>query len=278
MRGWYRQVAVVLVLCVGLFGVSGPVSATTPGDPSATSPSYSVIESEIGGNGQFSSSSNNFNINPNIDDGGSSLGESVVGNSASTSYLTNSGFNTTAQPGLSLVVNQSSMDLGVLSTVITSANTATFTVSDYTSYGYVVQVFGTPPAYNGHQLTAMGNNTSPASAGAAEQFGINLRANNSPNVTGSADPLEVPDNAAFGSSTFSYGQAGNYGQGGTTYGVDRTYSVPNKYTFNSGDIIASASKTSGPTLYTISFLANITNVTPGGRYAGNLTFVATGTF
>jgi len=54
--------------------------------------------------------------------------------------------------------------------------------------------------------------------------------------------------------------------------------VPNKYTFNSGDIIASASKTSGPTLYTISFLANITNVTPGGRYAGNLTFVATGTF
>jgi hypothetical protein len=175
-------------------------------------------------------------------------------------------------------VNTGSINLGVLSTALTSATTATFTVSDYTSYGYAVTIIGTPPTYAGHQLTAMGNNTSPATAGTAEQFGINLVKNTSPNVTGSADPLEVPDNQPFGSSSFSYGQSGNVNQGGTTYGVDRTYTVPNKYTYSSGAIIASSAKTTGPTLFTISFLANILNTTPSGIYTGNLTLVATGTY
>ena len=272
MGRWKRQLAAVLATALA---VSWPALASS--DPTMTSGSYSVTESEVGGIGDFNESSSNYSLKPGVDDGGATLGEAATGNSSSSNYQTNSGFNTTAQPGLMLTVNQSSFDLGILSTILSSSTTATFSVSDYTSYGYSVQVFGAPPIYNGHQLTAMGNNTSPASPGATEQFGMNLRANTSPNSVGS-DPLEVPDNQPFGSSTFSYGQAGNYNQGGTTYGVDRTYSVPNEYTYNSGDIIASSAKTSGPTLFTMSFMANITNLTPAGRYSGSLTLVATGTF
>lgn len=273
MVRWRRQL--VIGACL-LLGWSSLARATT--DPTMSSTTYSVTEGEVGGIGDFGENSSNYSLKPGVDDGGATLGESAAGNSSSANYQSGAGFNTTAQPGLSLTVNTSSFDLGVLSTALTSATTASFSVYDYTSYGYAVQIIGNPPAYNGHQLTAMGNNTSPASAGTAEQFGMNLRVNNSPNVAGSADPLEVPDNQPFGSSTFSYGQAGDYNQGGTTYGVDRTYTVPNKYTFNSGDIIASSAKTTGPTLFTISFLANILGTTPSGRYTGGLTFVATGTF
>jgi hypothetical protein len=271
MNRWRTQLIVLLVCQLAMAGYAYA-------DSTMTSSNWSVAESEIGGSGQFNQNSSSYSTGPSIDDGGSSLGESVVGNSSSTSYQTNAGFNTTAQPGLMMTVNQTSMSLGVLSTASTSSTTATFTASDYTSSGYIVQVIGTPPTYGSHQLTAMGNNTSPASAGAAEQFGLNLRANNSPSVAGSADPLEVPDNQTFDNSSFSHGQAGNYAQGGTTYGTNMTYSVPNKYTYNSGDVIASSSRTSGPTLFTISFLANITTTTPAGQYSGSLTFVATGTF
>ncbi len=270
MRRWNRQVVIALAL---LLGVSGAAHAELQ-----QSNSYSINESELGAaNGDFSSGSAHFSNVPGTDDSGSTLGDNFVGNSGSASYQTNAGLDTTAQPGLTLVVNQSSMDLGILSTILASSATASFTVTDYTSYGYVVQVFGTPPTYNGHQLTPMGNNASPASPGTAEQFGMNLRANTSPNSVGQ-DENEVPDNQTFDNSSFSHGQAGNYAQAGTTYGTNMTYSVPNKYTYNSGDIIASSAKTSGPTLFTMSFMANIKNTTPGGRYTGSLTFVATGTF
>ncbi len=278
MRGWGRQFACVFLASLVVSGV-----ALATSDPTMTSTSWSAVETELGGNGCNNSASGcgvstDYSLKPSTDDGGASAGEAAVGNSSSTDYQTNAGFNTTAQPGLAMTVNSSSMNLGVLSTATTSSTTATFTVSDYTSYGYIVQIYGNPPTYGGHTLTAMGNNTSPATAGTAEQFGINLRANNSPSVSGSADPLEVPDNEPFGSSKFSYGQAGNYAQGGTTYGTNRTYTVPNEYTYSSGDTIASSSQTTGPTLFTISFLANIKNNTPAGVYTGSLSLIATGTY
>jgi hypothetical protein len=244
------------------------------GDPSSASTSYKVIEGEIGGNGQFNSSSTNYNINPKTDDGGSSLGESAVGNSASTNYQTNSGFDTTAQPALSIVVNTTSVSLGTLSTGAANTATATFNVRDYTAYGYAVTIIGNAPSNSGHPLAGMGtqsaNSTgcvpSCASANGVEQFGINLRLNSSPTTVG-ADPVPVPS-SSFAQSTPSVV-------------LPLPYRTANQYRYFNGDTIASVSSVAnvmGETGYTMSFLANSSPTTPGGTYAGNISIVATGTF
>jgi hypothetical protein len=269
MRRWKRQLAIGASLVLALAGTAGAAS-----DPTMTSTSFSVTESEVGGNGQFSSSSSNYNINPYSDDAGSSLGESAVGNSTSNNYQTNSGFNTTGQPGLTMVVNTGSINLGTLSSSVATTATATFDVTDYTSYGFAVQVIGSTPANSGHNLTALTTDTT--SAATTEQFGINLVSNSSP-VSFGANPLYVPDNVTYPSaSSFSYGVAGDGSTG--TYGTNRPYTVGGKYRYNSGETIASSPKSSGDTRFTMSFLANISSQTPGGQYTGNISLVATGTF
>lgn len=256
MRGWKRQLAIGC-LCQLLLGGSAWAAA---GDPTFSSSHYQVIESQTGGNGDFNSQSSNYSFRPGTDDGGSTLGDTAVGNSSSSSYQTNSGFNTSAQPGLTLAVNTSSINLSTLSTSAAQFATATFDVSDYTSYGYVVQVIGSPPVNSGHSLTALTTDT--ASSAGSEQFGLNTVRNT---VAGQgANPVQLP------SSTFSFGVAGD--------GTHNFYTQSDKYRFNSGEVVASAPKTSGDTQYTLTFMANISNLTPGGAYNGGLSIVATGRY
>jgi hypothetical protein len=56
------------------------------------------------------------------------------------------------------------------------------------------------------------------------------------------------------------------------------YRTVDAYRYFSGDTIAQAPSSSGETDYTISFMANMSTTTPGGRYTGTLEIVATGTF
>jgi hypothetical protein len=276
MRRWNRQVIVALVLCVGMSGLSGPASAAI-GDPSSASTSYVVIESEIGGSGCANKTapacgaSTSYSLDPSVDDGGSSLGESAVGSSASASYQAGSGFNTTAQPGLTMVVNTSSVSLGLLSVGTAKTATASFSVKDYTSWGYAVTIIGSPPSNAGHVLAPMGtqsaNSTgcSPtcASNNGVEQFGINMRLNASPAAFG-AEPAPIPS-AAFSLSNPSVV-------------IPLPYRTADAFRYFSGDTIASAPSSSGETDYTISFMANMSTTTPGGTYGGGLTIVTTGTY
>lgn len=256
MRRWTRQLIVSVALVLGL---SGPAQAAL-GDPSSASTNFRVVEGEIGGNGQFSSSSTNFNINPNTDDGGSSLGETAVGNSGSANFQTNSGFNTTAQPSLTFVVNTSLVSLGTLSSSAATFGTATFSVKDYTSYGYAVTIVGATPTNNGHALTALTSDT--ASAAGTEQFGVNTIFNTS--ASQGANPVQIPD------ASFSFGVAGD--------GATNNYKQSDKWRYNSGETVASGPKSSGETDFTMSFLANISALTPGGTYSGALQLIATGTY
>lgn len=247
-----------------------PVSAwaTCAGSVSCST-SYGITENELGGIGDFSSHSSNYSFVPGTDDGGSTLGDTFVGNSSSTNYQTNSGFNTTAQPYLGFYVNTSSVNFGTVTPGTAATATATFDVTDYTSYGYAVNIIGNPPSMGGHQLTALA--TDVASDAAAEQFGINTVKNTSPINPLGDDPLQVPDNVYTGSK-FSFGMAGT--------GIGTPYAQANKFRYVSNDSnpIASANKSSGDTRFTISFLMNATNTTPGGKYTGSLTLVATGTY
>lgn len=215
-----------------------------------SSSNYQIQEDFVGGGGGPASSSDSYQAQD-------AASANAVGGGNGTDFKAQSGPVTTNDPTLTFSVTDSTVNLGSLSTSITRTDTATFKVLNYTSYGYIVQIIGSPPDNGAHTLTAMSSAT--ASSAGTEQFGVNLVANTSPTSFG-ADPLQVP------SSSFSFGQAAN--------GYDTT----NTYKYVSGNTIAKSTQSSGETDYTIAYIANIANNTPGGSYSGSQTLVCTGTY
>jgi hypothetical protein len=186
-----------------------------------------------------------------------SAGETTVGNTASTNYQAQGGFNTDRQPYIQMSVNSSAINLGTLSTNSTATATATFTVEAYLAHGYSVSN-ASPPPTNGSYTMATSSVPSASQTG-AEQFGINLVANTTPTSFG-ANPTYQPD------ASFSFGQ------------VNASYSTPNEYKYSQGDVIALSTKSTSQTTYTISYIFNISHTTPGGTYTFNHVLVATATY
>jgi hypothetical protein len=230
------------LVAVGVLSLANVASA----DPSSSA-HFTLDESFVGGGGLVQSSSNNYQV-------GESLGDAAVGDSSSNNFQAQAGFPTTGDPALSFTVNSSLANFGSFSPATAATATATFSVSNYTSYGYIVQIVGNPPTKGSHTIAAM-STTGPSQAG-TEQFGINLVANTSP-ISFGANPDH--GNFGFGSATSNYGTANNF-------------------RYVSGETIASAPKSSGVTTYTISYIVNVSSLTPGGTYSGNQVLVCTGTY
>ena len=240
------RVLVATLLCLAVF-----VPAVRA--QSSQSPNYQIDESFIGPGGTLESGSTNFQTAP----GGQSIGNTGgAGDSGSTNYQAQSGATTTSDPSLACITNTSSVNFGALSTSVAATATATFSVLNYTSFGYVVQTIGTAPSNGSHTLNSLASNA--ASTPGTEQFGINLVDNTSPNI--GSDPQQVPN------PTFSYGEAG------------ANYDTADSFRYVQGETIALAPKTSGQTDYTISYITNISNTTPGGSYTGSQVLVCTGTY
>jgi hypothetical protein len=208
---------------------------------------YRIDESSIGTSGPIGEKSTNFGIS-------SATGDLGVGNSASSNFQINAGTKTDASPTLAFSVNTTLANFGVFSPNTTAVATASFSVLNYSSYGYAVQVFGNTPTNGSHAIAAM-NPTGLSQAG-TEQFGLNLVANTSPASLGAN-----PDNGSFGFGS-----------------VDSNYNVPNNFRFVSGETVAQAAKSSGTTNYTISYVVNVEGLTPGGQYRSNQTLVVLGTY
>lgn len=210
---------------------------------------FQLVEPSLGGTGLLNSSSSNYQAQ----ESGGIIG---VGTSASTAGdQVQAGHETTNDPALSFAVINGSVNFGNFSPTATAVTTSTFSITNYTSYGYVVQVFGTPPTNStGYKIKAMSANG--ASTVGVEQYGINLVANTQP--------------ATFGANP-DYGQFGNGS-------ISTNYKTPNSYRFDSGDEIAYAGKSSGQTIYTISYIVNVSPITPGGQYTATQNVVVTGTY
>jgi hypothetical protein len=185
---------------------------------------------------------------------------------ASVNYQTQAGFNSNRNEYLEFSVGTSSINFGTLSTSTAKTGTATFSVKAYVANGYQVVNASNPPAYGGHSLTTA--STPAASAIGTEQFGMNVVANTSPSTFG-ANPSQIP------SSSYSYGLAGD-GRNNTP--TTARYDQVNKYMYRNGDAIAYSRSSSGETDYTISYIINISNVTPAGIYTMNHVLVSTATF
>jgi hypothetical protein len=231
---------------LGLVAVGVPIFGISIGY-ALQSPNYRFDESSIGSGGLVQSSSTNYQ-------GSDSVGDTAIGNSASTSYQVNAGSKTTNDPALSFTIINSAANFGDFSMGATSVATATFSVSNYTSYGYIVQLIGNPPSNGVHTIPAMAT-TGPSVVG-TEQFGINAVANTLPVSLGAN-----PDNGQFG-----------FGSATTNYGTS------NSYRYVSGETIVSAPKSSGVTIYTLSYIVNVNSLTPGGKYTSNQVAICTGTY
>lgn len=260
----WRSVAVVTACCCVFAGLAMAPAyaancATNP-DQQTCSNNYGVSETFFGSGGVDTCPTQGGNAYC----AKQSAGELTVGNTKGTAYQAQTGFNSERNQWIGVsIVGSPNVDLGVLDTGATKAGTVQFKVSAYLAAGYVVQLNGTAPTYNGHALTAM--NGAAANPG-TEQFGLNLVANTvasaSPSSFG-ANPAQDPD---YPSQPFGFGAAAT------------GYNTTNIFRFNSGDVIAQSTQSTSYTLYTISYIANISAVTPAGEYHAAQTIVATGTF
>jgi hypothetical protein len=236
--------------CLGLLAsalVISYLASPAMADP-LVSPHYEFTEQSIGQSGLYGSASANYQSDQ-------AIGILGLNTSASTNLQVQAGNITTGDPALTFIVNSPSVNFGNFSASTATTATATFQVIDYTSYGYIVQVYGNPPAhYTGHTLAAMA--TAGPSVADTEQFGINVVANTSPVSLGAN-----PDNGQFG-----FGQAAP------------GYNTSNTYKYVSGDTIAQGPKSSGNTTYTMSYIVNVNELTPGGVYTGGQTLICTATY
>lgn len=245
----HRELITVGFSLIALIVWAGPITYAQ-----SASSSYKVEESFFGTGGELDASSPSYKAKQ-------SAGETTVGNSASNSYQFQGGFNTSDKPLLEVAVNGGQYDMGYIDASTTGSAVATFTVRNYLSSGYVVQLNGNAPALTssaGAPRVLPGMNPATSSSPGTEQFGVNLVDNGNPNI--GADVVQIPDNTySFGTPISGYGTV-------------------NLFKFIDGDIIAMSPKSSGQTNYSLSMIANVARNTPAGQYGGHLSVQVIPTF
>lgn len=216
----------------------------------SSSTNYRVDQTFFGTGGELDASSTNYRSKQ-------TAGELTVGNTASTNYQAFAGFNTTDDPFLEFVVTGNNIDLGYLDTVSAKTANGVFSVRAWQAGGYVVRTESDPPTNSsgGYQLAPLSSQT--ASSPGTAQFGINLKQNTSPTNFGT-EPV--------GTSGFPAGV------------VSTGYNTANVFKYAKGDAIAQSNQSTSVTTFTISYLFNISSITPAGQYNFNHVLVATATY
>lgn len=250
--------------------------ATCNPDQDSCSNNYGVSEPHFGSGSQLNACSHG-STGYCADE---SAGDLTVGNTSSPNYQAQagSGLTTKREPYLEVIVGGAPSDLGYLSGTNAVTTTANFTVKTYLASGYQVQIVGAPPTSAGagaHTFAAMNNGAGgpTSSSPGSEQFGINLIANTTnpdgtsgglgANPSCSPDPSFCPSGAMVSAITTNYNQDGKY-----------FYPSGPNYT----DTLINSNTSTGDVSYTISFVYNISNLTPDGQYTYNGDVVVTSTF
>jgi hypothetical protein len=156
----------------------------------------------------------------------------------------------------------------VLSSTAATAGTSVMCVNTNAATGYVISYISNQTSSNGFTNgtytiadNSAGNTFTAATAGSADFFGINVRAN-----TGTGGGPTAGADFSGGVTPTSYGAA--YGTAGT-------------FGFARGAFTTLVSETTGPsanTLYTVTYAAQAGSSTAVGAYQVKMNYVATGTF
>ncbi len=149
--------------------------------------------------------------------------------------------------------NGALVELGELSTVEPTVGTSQLSVSTNDASGYNVFLQGRTMTSGNNVIPAL--TTSTPSVPSTSQFGINLRSNTNPSVGANPDSGPVASGAP-----------------------DPDYNIANRFRFVDGDRIARSSNSTGYNRYTVSYLTNVSNDQPPGRYAATFTYTAIASF
>ena len=217
------------------------------------SPNYQVNEAFFGAGGELNSCSGQYCAKQSIGE----LATGKICSNGAYGYCAQAGFNTDRIPYIEVTVSNTNVDLGTLTPSTTKTANSSFEVKSYLSQGYSVVNASDPPKNGSHTLAPLATPT--ASIVGDEQFGINLTNNTSPITFGSA-PQQDPD------ASFSFGQA------------SANYGTSNFYKYAKGDSVALSNSSTSITDYTVSYIFNVSNITPGGQYNFYHVLVATATF
>ena len=152
--------------------------------------------------------------------------------------------------GVNCAASGSTVALGTLSSASTASGTSKMDAATNAGTGYAITYSGATLTSGANTITALGG---AASSIGSSQYGINLKANTTPSV---------------GSNVSGSGS-------GTAQGA---YNTTDSFKFLTGETVASAGSSTATNTYTVSYIANISTVTPPGAYTSTLTYVCTATF
>lgn len=233
---------------LSIFAVLLPVSVLAQ---TSSSPNYRVDQTFFGTGGEVDMQSASFRSRATV-------GELGVGELNSDNFRAFAGFNTTDEPYIEFVVLGQNIDLGFLDTEEVTTAQGQFYVRAWQAGGYTVRTEAQPPTNvsNNHQFATPSDPT--GSQVGTEQFGINLVVNTDPEV--GEELIQQPDD------TFAFGE------------VAPDYAQVNSFLHNPGDVIAFSEESTSVTVFTISYIFNISNVTPSGQYDFEHALVATGSY
>ena len=240
------------LLLIALAASIGFVATTTRVTSAiSSSENYQVIEPEFGVGASLDSCSGSYCAKATIG--------SLTGDEASSQNYTSSfgPVATGGEPMLDVLVEPGISQLGELATTKTSFKTMAIKVRSYLSGGYMLQIYGDPPSYQDHSLATT---SSPAvSIPGVEQFGINVAANTIPESFG-AQPAHLPSNEDASSL------------------AEENYKTPNRFMYQSGDVLAITRSESSEVHYTVSMVVNVAGSTPAGHYSGDYSAIITPVF
>jgi hypothetical protein len=144
------------------------------------------------------------------------------------------------------------VDFGELSSNQTFSASSQIQARTNAQYGYTIAVTGTTMTSGYRAIPA--NTTPTESFRGVGQFGMNLATNTSPSV--GADPVGPGVNGV----------------------VSPPYDTPNKFLFNSGDIVATSNNVTQTRKYTASYVVNIPRDQAPGVYSTTVTYICTAGF
>ncbi len=158
--------------------------------------------------------------------------------------------------GITVSLNCSStsgsfIDIGQLNSSSTKSTTTQFAVATNDPDGYNIFTLGTTMT-SGTNIINSSSSSQPSITGSS-QFGINLKDNSSPDIGA--------EKAGVGSGNPS-----------------ANYAIPNQYAYSNGANIASSSLSTEFNLFTVSYIVNVNDTQPAGRYNTTITYLAVASF
>lgn len=219
----------------------------------AKSPNFEAVEVEFGVGAALETCSGEYCAQATI---GSMSGESSSENfTASFDTLDEDD----DEPLLALIVEPGESNLGRLDIDRTATRTMKLHVRSHKAGGYIVQVIGAPPRYESYTLATPLEPV--ASLAGVEQFGINLVANDDPQVGQEPESTgEVIDDDILKDV------------------IAEKYGMKNKFSYINGDVVAQTSSESSQIRYTVSMIVNVAGTTPAGHYSGDFSAIVTPVF